>query len=110
MDYKVLGQRIRIERNKLGLTQAELAEKISVTTPFVGQIERGERKFSIETLVAIAHELNISTDFLLRENLGNNLNSLFSELITLVENRDPKDIVLAIDVVRSIFDHTDKKR
>ena len=43
MNYMRLGQRIREERLKMNLTQAQLAEAIDISDTYIGQIERGER-------------------------------------------------------------------
>lgn len=43
MNYKRLGERIREERLKLNLTQAQLAEAIDISDTYMGAIERGER-------------------------------------------------------------------
>ena len=109
MDYKALGSRIRSLRQKSGLTQAELAERVDVTTAYIGQIERGERKFSIETLVSIASILETSTDYLLRDNIRS-LNAYTNELLSLLKDRDYTDMELATDIIRSVFERLDKSR
>lgn len=65
MDYVLLGKRVRIRRKVLELTQEELAEKINVCTSFIGHIERGTRKLSVETLYDLCKALDTSADFLL---------------------------------------------
>ena len=65
MDYVQLGKRVRIRRQVLELTQEGLAEKIGVSTSFIGHIERGSRKISVETLYALCKALDTSADFLL---------------------------------------------
>ena len=65
MDYVQLGKRVRIRRNVLGITQEGLAEKIGVCTSFIGHIERGSRKLSVETLHALCKALDVSADFLM---------------------------------------------
>lgn len=62
MDYRLMGQKIRKHRRALSLTQEQLAEKIDVSTSFVGHIERGTRKASLETLEKLCIALNISMD------------------------------------------------
>ena len=57
MDFELLGKRIRQERILSRLTLEQLAEKIDKTGNYIGQIERGDRKLSIETLVDIANAL-----------------------------------------------------
>lgn len=51
------------QREKLGLTQAKLAEKIGVSQPFIARLENDEASnLSLETLVKIAHALNSDID------------------------------------------------
>lgn len=74
MDYIDLGRRVRKQRIALGWTQEELAEKIGMSTSFIGHVERGTRKASLETLIAIANTMEVSLDYLLAGSLtGGNL-------------------------------------
>lgn len=70
MDYEKLGVRVRQERERNNLTQSELARKVGVTGSFIGHIERGEKKASVETLVALCNALEISPSVLLRDSLS----------------------------------------
>lgn len=65
MDYQMLGKRVRLKRKRMQLTQEQLAERIDRTASFVGHIERGTRKMSMETLCELAIVLNCTTDELL---------------------------------------------
>lgn len=65
MDYVDLGKRVRTCRAKLNWTQERLAQEIGVSTSFIGHIERGSRKASIDTLVLLANAMQVSTDELL---------------------------------------------
>lgn len=69
MDYASIGKSIRLLRKQRHMTQEYLAERIGRSVSFVGHIERGSRKMSIETLIAIADALETSTDVLLGRNL-----------------------------------------
>ncbi len=62
---KILGKRIRNYRMQLDLSQEKLAEKASCHPTYIGQIERGDRKMSIDTLANISDSLNVSADYLL---------------------------------------------
>lgn len=68
-DGEAMGRRIRRKRQEQGLTQAQFAKKIGVSTSFYGHIERGSRTPSIDTLVIIANALNVGLDALLRDSL-----------------------------------------
>ena len=64
MDYVSMGRRIRRARKSLGLTQNELANRLGITTSYLGHIELGKRKASMEIIINIANELRVSMDFL----------------------------------------------
>ncbi|MDI6880981.1 MAG: helix-turn-helix transcriptional regulator, partial [Desulfitobacteriaceae bacterium] len=51
MVFKHLGQRIREERTKYRLTQEQLAEAAEINESYIGQVERGEKNPSLETVV-----------------------------------------------------------
>lgn len=82
MNYELLGNHIREQRKKKKYTLEQLAEKLDVSTTFIGQIERAKGVPSLETLVKIANVLEISTDSLLFGNLNNKSgNSIFIKKI-----------------------------
>ena len=62
INYLEIGARIRRQREQIGLTQEQLGEACDLSTSFVGHIERGSRKLSVESLFRIASVLGISTD------------------------------------------------
>ena len=70
MDYISLGKKIRACRMELNLTQEMLAEITGITASFIGQIERAERKLSLETMISIANTLNMGLDYLLSDSLS----------------------------------------
>ena len=58
---EILAQNIKIQRQKLGITQPELAERANISTNFIGMIEQ-KRKFPApEMLERIAAALEIET-------------------------------------------------
>lgn len=59
------GERIRVKRRLLGLTQEELAEKIGRVPKYCADIERGQCGMSIETMMAFAKTLNMSLDYMI---------------------------------------------
>jgi transcriptional regulator with XRE-family HTH domain len=54
---QILGEAIRVERLKAGLTQEELAEKADLSLNYIGNIERAEYQITVETLAKIAKAL-----------------------------------------------------
>lgn len=68
IDYKAIGKNIHDIRSARGMTQAELAEIVDLSTPYMSYIESGSKHLGLETLIKIANALGTTTDVLL---LGN---------------------------------------
>ena len=64
---KVLGQRIRNYRTSKGLSQEKLAELSGCHPTYIGQIERGEKNATIESIEKISVALNVSLSRLFEE-------------------------------------------
>lgn len=65
LDYTKIGMRIRQARKSKRWSQEELAKRCGISMPFLGHIERGTRKMSLETLVSLCRELDMDADELL---------------------------------------------
>lgn len=57
---KIIGQRIRNYRTQQGLSQERLAEMAGCHPTYIGQLERGEKNATLESIEKIASALNIS--------------------------------------------------
>ena len=71
IDRKDFGRKIRKCRENLGLTQLELAEEINISQNFLGDIERGIKLPSLETLIRLSNFLKVSIDSLFSASLDN---------------------------------------
>ena len=56
---KTLGLKIRVARQRAGLTQEDLAGRIGRTSESISNIERGQQEPSIKTLYALGRELGV---------------------------------------------------
>ena len=67
MRYKEIGLKIAYYRKKKEYTQAQLAEKVGISTNYLGMIERGNqgKSFSLGTLFLIAQALEVQPEELL---------------------------------------------
>ena len=61
----MLGERIAALRRQAGLSQAQLAQRLQISPSAMGMYEQGRREPSMETVVALAREFQVSTDYLL---------------------------------------------
>lgn len=65
-DLDGLGDRLRDERKKAGLSQRELARRLGLSPSLISQLEGGLSKPSVGTLYAIVTELGVSLDRVIR--------------------------------------------
>lgn len=65
VDPKAMGERLKLARTKLCLTQENMAEGADISVNFYGGIERGEKKPSLKTLGRLSELLAESVDYLL---------------------------------------------
>lgn len=100
MDYALLGKRIRDERLLLRWTLENLAERTDKSINFIGQIERGEGKPSLETLVDIANALGTSVDSLLKDNLISYDDNIANEVNALIRHMDGKGKEFILEVIK----------
>lgn len=67
---KNFGLRVKFFRNKLQLSQDELAERANLHRTYVGAVERGERNISLNNIFKLANALEIETKELFEENIN----------------------------------------
>ena len=84
-----IGHKIKARRRKLGISQANLSEKISISASYLNLIESGKRKISVDLLLKLTNELNIEISDISKKtdtNLYQNLMDLLAD--NLFENLD----------------------
>jgi transcriptional regulator with XRE-family HTH domain len=64
---EVLGAFIREQRQRANLSLRQLAEKTSLSNPYLSQVERGLHQPSIRALKAISDALNLSAETLMAQ-------------------------------------------
>jgi transcriptional regulator with XRE-family HTH domain len=64
--YRVVGETIRAERRKAKFSQEKLAEKADLNRNYIGEVERAEKKITLETLWKIAEALDLDVRDLLK--------------------------------------------
>ena len=69
INYKLIGKRIKEARTRLGITQEQLAELACISRQYIGMLEQGEKRPTLQTIVSLADALNITVDELLTGNL-----------------------------------------
>ena len=106
VDYREVGDRIRAEREKFGISREKFAETLSLSPFFVGQIERGERKMSISTLINVSEYLRISIDYLIFGEIQKV--EEHSNLNFLISSCSSKQIKVIEEIIKTILPHITK--
>lgn len=104
MNFLALGMRIKNKRLSKNLTQEQLAEMVELSAVYIGQIERGERKMTIETLVKLANALDSSVEELLNDSTKENTNSKLQELLNVAKGLNNSDLDKAINILKAMCD------
>ena len=64
-------EKLKKLRKKSGLLQSEVAKKLNVSTSTIGMYEQGRSKPDDEMITKLANMFNVSTDYLLDNDLNN---------------------------------------
>jgi transcriptional regulator with XRE-family HTH domain len=89
-----LGERIKVRREELGLTQLQLAQALEVTPQHVSVIEKNKRAPSLDLLAKLAHELGVTTDYLITGK-----ESVVSDVGSVIK----ADATLSLDIKRALI-------
>lgn len=124
INLKDIGSRIREEREKLGLSREKFAEIVELSSYYIGQIERGERNMSLETLLKISSSLNISIDYILKgythymenilakeaieDNYKEEMDEEIKEILSLISGTSKDDLILIKDIIKLILPNINK--
>ena len=82
VDYKLIGSRIKAQREKICFTQETVAEKAGITTVYLSKIENGKVHPTLDTLGAICSVINCDLGSLL---LHSNLESSNDQIERIVQ-------------------------
>lgn len=106
---KKIGLNIRAERKLQNLTIDELAEKCDFQSPYLSDVERGERNITLQTLSKIIYALGISPSKILipRNSLdkpkSEHREELIQLFIDLLNDKSDEEILMLLNVSNEIF-------
>lgn len=99
MDKVELGRKIQEARKKMGYTQESLAEKADIGIMYLGEIERGVKMPSLKIFIKLITALDISADYVLRDELPSGKEYVFDEITKKLEDLTPKQRKAAVDIL-----------
>ena len=107
IDYQMVGQKIKRLRAKAGLTQEQMSEKCNISTSYLGHIERGSRKLSLETAMKISDFLHISLDALIIDSKIPD-NGIFPSIEAILQKQDNAKRMQFIRLVKTLSENIDQ--
>ena len=85
---KIIGQRIRNYRTQKGLSQEKLAELAGCHPTYIGQLERGEKNATLESVEKIASAMDISLSELFDKLGKSGSNNIAAKCYDLVASKN----------------------
>lgn len=99
MDKTALGKRLREARLKKGYTQQALAAQAEIGDVYLGEIERGLKMPSMNTFIKITETLQISADYILRDDLTSGSVFIFDEITEKLKDLTPQQRKTATEIL-----------
>ncbi|HEK4613572.1 TPA: helix-turn-helix transcriptional regulator, partial [Clostridioides difficile] len=104
LDFRAIGQRIKIARIKKRLTQDTLSELVNITPQHMSNIERGGSSVSLPTLISIANVLRVSIDELLCDVVLDSKVIFEKELSDILKDCNEYEIRVLVDILKASKD------
>ncbi len=99
---ELFGRRIRAQRKRLGFSQEQLAEKCDLHPTYIGQLERGEKNASLETIMSVSKGLCIAPSVLFENMSALNVKTTAEEIYDLVLEMSAREQKAVLDIIKSI--------
>ena len=99
MDKVTLGIRLREVRQRKGYTQHALAEIADVGDVYISEIERGLKMPSLNIFIKLIEALDISADYILRDELPSGKEYICNEITQKLQNLTPNQRKIATNIL-----------
>lgn len=103
IDYGAIGAHIRKTRDRQGITQEYLAERVNVSIPHISRIENGSAKPSLQVLVDICNALNITIDDAMSDTMPAAKSKIVSRLDALISDCTADEIEMIANLAETVL-------
>ncbi|UFT99991.1 helix-turn-helix domain-containing protein [Radiobacillus kanasensis] len=106
----IIGERLRTLRKERNLSQEDLANISSLHPTYIGQLERGEKNATIETLEKVTNGLGVSLEqfFRFTETNGDKKDEVILQLKTLLYDVTDEDQEVIVKIIQVLLEWRDK--
>ena len=101
IDLAGLGARVKQARMDRNMSQVDLAEAANLCVPYVSDIERGKKCFSVDKLDRLAQVLQVSTDWLLRLDIPQTEYTYNAEAADILVDCTAEESVILLEVMQA---------
>ena len=101
-DKYFIAKKIKLARKKAGYTQEKLAEKVELTPGFISLIETGKKRASLETLIRVCKELEITLNDLVVGNQITEPSDYSIEFAELISNLNESERNMIFQIIKAI--------
>ena len=102
MDQVAIGARIKAARERVHLTQEQLAEIVDISPTHMSVIERGVKTPKLDTFIRIANALGVSADALLQDGVEHANDSIMAELSVRIGRLPQKEQNRILNAIRAL--------
>lgn len=99
----MLSRQIESLRRNKGWSQAELARRLHISSSAVGMYEQGRREPSVEVLIALSNEFNVTIDYLVTGTHGTSTITEFNldkehgmEFFSMLKNLSREELIVLL--------------
>ena len=105
MERAAVGRRIREARLQKGYTQQYLADRAEIGVVYISEIERGIKMPSINSFVKIIEALDVSADYVLRDEVSTGKEFFCSEITEKLLGLTPGQCKTATAILDAYLDN-----
>ena len=99
MNKAALGKKLREVREEKCYTRQKLVEIAGIGEVYLGEIERGLKMPSLNSFIKIIEALDVSADYVLRDELTSGQEYIYDELTQKLKDLTPKQRKTAADIL-----------
>ena len=101
LDYEKIGQNIRKQRKKCGLSQEQLAELAEISTTHMSHIETGSTKVSLPTLFMLSRALSCTLDEFVSEQEELSQKIRENSLLAVLQDCNDSEFRILMEIMKS---------
>ncbi|MDR1070529.1 MAG: helix-turn-helix domain-containing protein [Gracilibacteraceae bacterium] len=101
----IIGERLRVYRNRAGLSQEKLAEKANLHNTYIGQLERGEKNATLESIEKVARALDLPFEILFANIIvSERKNEIAAECYNIIAVLAEKEQKILLNIIKTVIE------